>query len=301
MRAPRLIVDDEAPARGELRYLLGAHRELEVVAEAASAAEALALADASRWTSSSRRRDARGSRGSTRPGSCARATGSAGGRVRDRARAVRGRGVRGRGIRLPAQAGRPGAARARGRAAARAPAERAGAAAERMPVVGAAGSTSCSTRDEVHYVRADGDYSRVHTYDRSYLCTSSLARARGAPARPTASSRIHRSTLVNLGKVAGVRAGRPRPAAAHSSTTRRGRSSTSRAARRGACASVCGSRASAGAGAAARGRRRSTTRIRSACSPSSSGPPSRRPRRAPRASRPSSAAKPSRSVVSSPA
>jgi DNA-binding NarL/FixJ family response regulator len=40
-----LVVDDEAPARGELRYLLSAHPELEVVGEAATAGEALALAE----------------------------------------------------------------------------------------------------------------------------------------------------------------------------------------------------------------------------------------------------------------
>ena len=34
-----LIVDDEAPARGEMRYLLAAHPELEIVGEAATAAE----------------------------------------------------------------------------------------------------------------------------------------------------------------------------------------------------------------------------------------------------------------------
>src|SRR5207247_9495169 len=39
-----LIVDDEEPARGELRYLLAAHPEVEVVVEAATASEALALA-----------------------------------------------------------------------------------------------------------------------------------------------------------------------------------------------------------------------------------------------------------------
>jgi len=38
-----LIVDDEAPARSELRYLLQAHPDVEVVGEAASAAEAIAL------------------------------------------------------------------------------------------------------------------------------------------------------------------------------------------------------------------------------------------------------------------
>jgi DNA-binding LytR/AlgR family response regulator len=36
-----LIVDDEEPARGELRYLLAAHPEVEVVGEAATASEAL--------------------------------------------------------------------------------------------------------------------------------------------------------------------------------------------------------------------------------------------------------------------
>lgn len=44
-----LIVDDEAPARSELRYLLSAHPEVEVVGEAAGAAEALALAKAVRY------------------------------------------------------------------------------------------------------------------------------------------------------------------------------------------------------------------------------------------------------------
>src|SRR5690349_14404398 len=39
-----LLVDDEAPARSELRYLLGAHPQVDVVGEAASASEALELA-----------------------------------------------------------------------------------------------------------------------------------------------------------------------------------------------------------------------------------------------------------------
>ncbi len=41
-----LLVDDEAPARSELRYLLAEHPEVEVVGEAASAAEAFELAGA---------------------------------------------------------------------------------------------------------------------------------------------------------------------------------------------------------------------------------------------------------------
>jgi DNA-binding NarL/FixJ family response regulator len=44
-----LIVDDEAPARDELRYLLDAHPEVEVVGEAASAREALVLAGSVRY------------------------------------------------------------------------------------------------------------------------------------------------------------------------------------------------------------------------------------------------------------
>jgi len=39
-----LIVDDEAPARAELRFLLGRIGDVEVVGEAASVREALALA-----------------------------------------------------------------------------------------------------------------------------------------------------------------------------------------------------------------------------------------------------------------
>jgi DNA-binding NarL/FixJ family response regulator len=39
-----LVVDDEAPARSELRHLLGAHPEIEVVGEAGDGHEALAVA-----------------------------------------------------------------------------------------------------------------------------------------------------------------------------------------------------------------------------------------------------------------
>src|SRR3954452_13836635 len=43
MTVRALLVDDEEPARSELRYLLQAHPEVKVVGEAASAAEAIAL------------------------------------------------------------------------------------------------------------------------------------------------------------------------------------------------------------------------------------------------------------------
>jgi two-component system response regulator LytT len=43
----------------------------------------------------------------------------------------------------------------------------------KIPVV-AGGRIELVDDDKIHYVRADGDYSRVHTYDRAYLCTATL-------------------------------------------------------------------------------------------------------------------------------
>src|SRR5205823_11077688 len=43
MKIKALLVDDEAPARSELRYLLSAHPEVQVAGEAASAHDALEL------------------------------------------------------------------------------------------------------------------------------------------------------------------------------------------------------------------------------------------------------------------
>jgi two-component system response regulator LytT len=74
---------------------------------------------------------------------------------------------------------------------------------EKVAVVSGSG-TELLDYDQVHYAQADGDYSRVHTYDRSYLCTASLGELEEK--LPSARfARIHRSYLVNLGKVAGVR------------------------------------------------------------------------------------------------
>ena len=74
---------------------------------------------------------------------------------------------------------------------------------EKIPVVAGSG-TELLDFDQVHYAQADGDYSRVHTYDRSYLCTTSLGDVEEKlPAARFA--RVHRSHLVNLAKVAGVR------------------------------------------------------------------------------------------------
>jgi two-component system LytT family response regulator len=53
-------------------------------------------------------------------------------------------------------------------------------------------------------VQAEGDYCRVHTFDRSYLSTSSLRELEAAlPGERFL--RIHRSYLVNLAKVASVK------------------------------------------------------------------------------------------------
>ncbi|MBV8598059.1 MAG: LytTR family transcriptional regulator DNA-binding domain-containing protein, partial [Actinobacteria bacterium] len=80
----------------------------------------------------------------------------------------------------------------------------------RKVAVVAAGRTELVGWDEIHFVRADGDYSRVHTYDRSYLCTSTLGELEALlPADRF--MRIHRSCLVNLAKVNSVaRAGADR-------------------------------------------------------------------------------------------
>ena len=61
--------------------------------------------------------------------------------------------------------------------------------------------------DQIYYVQAEGDYSRVHTYDRSYLSTDALGeleRKLGA-----GFARVHRSYLVNLAKVSRVRRAAP--------------------------------------------------------------------------------------------
>jgi two-component system, LytTR family, response regulator len=73
---------------------------------------------------------------------------------------------------------------------------------EKVAVV-AGGGTELLDRDQIHYVQAEGDYSRVHTYDRAHLSTASLGELEERLGPRFA--RIHRSYLVNLAKVAGVR------------------------------------------------------------------------------------------------
>jgi two-component system, LytTR family, response regulator LytT len=197
-----LVVDDEAPARSELRYLLAAHDDVQVVGEAASTAEALALAaehpvdvvfldvelpGATGLQAAPLLRERR------EPPLVVFVTAHAGYAVD--AFAVEAFDY----LLKPVEPDRLARAidRLRGRSAEGA------VPVERIPVV-AAGGTELLDVAEVHYVQADGDYCRVHTYDRTFLCTSSLRELeQRLPAQRFI--RIHRSYLVNAAKVAGIR------------------------------------------------------------------------------------------------
>lgn len=201
MKIRALIVDDEAPARSELRHLLGRHSEVEIVGEAATAREALALAATVSFDAIFLDVEMPGLSGL------------------DAARLIRGRSSRPDLVFVtahdryavdafaveatdyllkPVDPGR--LARVVARLGKRVPSESPVPA--RLPVV-SAGKTALLDYEAVHFVQADGDYSRIHTFDRSYLCTSSLREVEQA--LPSSRFvRIHRSYLVNLAKVASV-------------------------------------------------------------------------------------------------
>jgi two-component system, LytTR family, response regulator len=195
-----VIVDDEAPARSELRHLLGVHPEVDVVAEAASAAEAaeaipgcdavfldIELAGASGLDA------ARLLRGERPPPAIVFVTAHAEYAVD--AFAVEAFDY----LMKPVDPTR--LARVVARLGEREPALREP---RKIPVVGGGGGTELIDQDQVFYVQAEGDYSRVHVYDRSYLSTTSLLELeRVLPADRFI--RVHRSFLVNLAKVASVR------------------------------------------------------------------------------------------------
>ena len=202
MTLTALIVDDEAPARGELRYLLAAHSEVEVVGEAATAKEALALARAVRYDVVFLDVEMPGMTGI------------------EAARLVRDRPDRPVIVFVTAHEEyavdafalealdyllKPVDPDRLARVLTRLRARRAElpVSAAKIPVVAPGGSELLDV-DQVFYLQADGDYSRVHTYDRAYLCTQSLRQLEAAlPDRRFA--RIHRSYLVNLAKVAAVK------------------------------------------------------------------------------------------------
>jgi DNA-binding LytR/AlgR family response regulator len=201
-----LIVDDEAPARAELRYLLDAHSDVSVVGEAAGAAEALELARDLAYDVIFLDVEMPGLTGV-----------EAAPLVRERRNppavvfvtaheryAVEAFAIEAFDYLLkPVDPDRLARVVERLR-------ERSTESAlpvEKIPVV-AGGGTELLDYDQVQYVQADGDYSRVHTFDRSYLCTASLGELEER--LPSGRFvRIHRSYLVNLSKVAGVR--RPAP------------------------------------------------------------------------------------------
>ena len=201
-----LIVDDEAPARSELRYLLDAHEGVEVVGEAAGAAEALALAKAVHYDVVFLDVQMPGLTGL-----------EAAPLVREQREppavvfvtahpeyAVDAFAVEAFDYLLkPVDPER--LARVLERLAERVTPQ--SPPVEKIAVV-AGGRTELVDYEAIHYVQADGDYSRVHTYDRSYLCTASLGELEEKlPGHRFA--RIHRSHLVNLAKVAAVKRAGP--------------------------------------------------------------------------------------------
>ena len=200
-----LIVDDEAPARSELRYLLAAHSDVQVVGEAASAPEALELARDLRYDVVFLDVEMPGLTGlEAAPLVHERRDAPAIVFVTAHAEyAVDAFAVEAFDYLLkPVDPDRLGRVveRLRERTMENA------APVEKIPVV-AGGGTELLDFDQIHYAQADGDYSRIHTYDRAYLCTFSLGEL--ADRLPGGFARIHRSYIVNLAKVAAVRRASP--------------------------------------------------------------------------------------------
>ena len=193
-----LLVDDEAPARSELRYLLAAHDDVEVVGEAASPVEALPqLAGIDVVFLDIEMPGLTGLQAAPQISNAAIVFVTAHAEYAVEAFAVEAFDY----LLKPVDPDRLARVVERLR-------ERASedvTPVEKVAVV-AGGRTELVDYDQIHYVQADGDYSRVHVYDRSYLCTTPLGELadRLPPAR---FARIHRSYLVNLAKVAGVRRG----------------------------------------------------------------------------------------------
>ncbi len=194
-----LVVDDEAPARSELRHLLGAHQDV-AVTEAASAAEALELGGA--YDAVFLDVEMPGLTGLA-AAPLVRAAAEAPAVVFVTAHteyAVEAFAVEAFDYLLkPVDPER--LARVVERLRERRP--ESAAAARRIPVV-AGGHTELIDLEQIHFAQADGDYCRVHTYDRSYLSTASL-RELEETLPPERFARIHRSHLVNLAKVAAVK------------------------------------------------------------------------------------------------
>jgi len=196
------IVDDEPLARSELRHLLGEH-DVEVVAEAASATEAARLIESVPLDAVFLDVEMAGPSGLE----LARALGQSARSpavvfvTAHPAYAVDAFSVEAFDYLLkPVEPDR--LARVVERLAGR-DRPRASTLPTRIPVVSGPGSELLDA-ELVHYVQADGDYSRVHTFDRSYLSTASLHELEQT-LDDERFVRVHRSYLVNLARVASVR------------------------------------------------------------------------------------------------
>jgi DNA-binding LytR/AlgR family response regulator len=205
MRA--LIVDDEAPARGELRYLLAAHPEIEVVGEATTAHEALELATSVRYDIVFLDVEMPGISGLeaarlvlNRPERPAVVFVTAHERYAVDAFAVEAFDY----LVKPVEPERLARIVERLVNTAR----RAAPPVEKIPVVSAGGAKTLLDYDGIYWIEADGDYTRVHTYDRSYLATASL-RELEQQLPSSRFARVHRSHVVNLAKVVAVRRAGP--------------------------------------------------------------------------------------------
>lgn len=202
-----LIVDDEPPARGELRYLLAAHPEIEVVGEAATAREALALVEKVRYDVLFLDVEMPGMSGLhaarlVPPGQDAPAIVFV--------TAHENYAVDAFAVEAFDYLVKPVDPQRLARVVERLAGRRRGepAAVDKVPVVSAGGAKTLLDFDAIHWIEADGDYSRIHTYNRAYLATSSL-RELEELLPSTRFARIHRSHLVNLAKVAAVRRAGP--------------------------------------------------------------------------------------------
>jgi two-component system, LytTR family, response regulator LytT len=195
-----LVVDDEAPARSELRYLLSQHPDVEVVGEAGTAADADRLLRGGGYDVVFLDVELPGPSG-VELAPLARAAVvfvTAHERYAVDAFAVEAFDY----LLKPVDPDR--LARVLERLRAALPGEPPPLA--KIAVV-APGGTELLDFDQVYYVQADGDYSRVHTYDRSYLSTSALGEL--AQRLGPGFARVHRSYVVNLAKVSGIRRASP--------------------------------------------------------------------------------------------